>query len=306
MSSHYLKQLFKYLTYLIIVCIAFSWFAIQNNLLGFAYTDLTNYQLSKINNVTHIDMAIVGDSSAGNAIDANLLGKTLNKKAVSLALTGSFGYGGSYIMAKKAIQKGAKKILIVHTVDMITRPSYLDRRASVFLIRSFSDLLSLTDGIHHIIGLYLSKDIVTTAIKQTFKYLFSMEENHENNRSNPSEYDYIKQHNKINTESLNVKINTTLINNEKLYYLNKLSSYCNEKKVQCYYAHGPIHNSFCENNKEYLSRANSLIHDTGINLLSTKTYCMGDSEVGDSEDHIHPKYKNKSTEYYANLLRSKN
>jgi len=302
MNKNYLNQFFKYFAYLLIICIGFSWFAIQNNLLGFTYTDLTNYQLSKIENTNHVDIAIVGDSSAGNAIDANLLGKTLNKKAISLALTGSFGYGGSYIMAKKAIQKGAKEILVVHTVDMPTRPVYLDHRAGVFLIRSFSDLLSLTEGIHHVLGLYLSKDIVTTAIKQTFKYFFSNIDETENKRSDPREHDYIKQHKKINTENIDIKINSSLINENKLYYLNKLADYCKNQGVKCSYAHGPIHHSFCKNNSDYLSKVNTLISNTGISLLSEKPYCMNNNEVGDSEDHIHPNYKKKSTKGYINLL----
>ena len=302
MNINYLSQFFKYLAYLLIICIGFSWFAIQNNLLGFSYTDLTNYQLSKIENTNHVDIAVVGDSSAGNAIDANLLGKTLNKKAISLALTGSFGYGGSYIMAKKAIQKGAKEILIVHTVDMPTRPSHLDHRAGVFLIRSFSDLLNLTEGIHHVLGLYLSKDIVVTAIKQTFKYFFSSVDDNENKQTDPSEYDYIKQHGKINTKNIDIKINSSLINKDKLYYLNKLADYCKEQGIKCSYAHGPIHHSFCKNNSDYLSKVNTLISNTGISLLSEKPYCMNDNEVGDSEDHMHPNYKKKSTENYINLL----
>jgi len=304
MNINYLGQFFKYLAYLLIICIGFSWFAIQNNLLEFTYTDLTNYQLSKIDNIDYVDIAIVGDSSAGNGIDANLLGKMLNKKAISLVLTGSFGYGGSYIMAKKAIQKGAKEILIVHTVDMPTRPSYLDHRAGVFLIRSFSDLLNLTEGIHHVLGLYLSKDIVATAIKQTFKYFFSNVEGTENKRSDPSKYDYIKQHEKINAKNIDIKISSSLINKDKLYYLNKLANYCNEQKVKCSYAHGPIHHSFCKNNSDYLSKINTLISNTGINLLSEKPYCMNNDEVGDSEDHISVDLKNASTRYYYAILTS--
>lgn len=302
MNINYLSQFFKYLAYLLIICIGFSWFAIQNNLLGFTYTDLTNYQLSKINNTDYVDIAIVGDSSAGNAIDANLLGKTLNKKATSLALTGSFGYGGSYFMAKKAIQKGAKEVLIVHTVDMPTRPIYQDHRAGVFLIRSFSDLLNLTEGIHHVLGLYLSKDIVTTAIKQTFRHFFSSIDDSENKQSDPSKYDYIKQREKINSENIDIKISKALINEDKLYYLNKLADYCKEKDIKCFYVHGPIHHSFCKNNSDYLSKINTLINNTGINLLSEKPYCMDNNEVGDSEDHILPQYKNQSTSHYINLL----
>jgi len=302
MNKNYLRQFFKYFAYFLIICIGFSWYAIQNNLLGFTYTDLTNYQLSKIDNIDYVDIAVVGDSSAGNGIDASFLGKRLNKKAISLALTGSFGYGGSYIMAKKAIQKGAKEILIVHTVDMPTRPTYLDHRAGVFLIRSFSDLLNLTEGIHHVLGLYLSKDIVTTSIKQTFKYFFSNVDDTENKRSDPSKYDYIKQHGKINTENIDIKISSSLINENKLYYLNKLADYCKEKSVECFYAHGPIHHSFCMNNSDYLSKINTLIRNTSVILLSKKPYCMNNNEVGDSEDHIHSEYKKTSTESYINLL----
>jgi len=187
-------------------------------------------------------------------------------------------------------------------VDMPTRPTYLDHRAGVFLIRSFSDLLNLTEGIHHVLGLYLSKDIVTTSIKQTFKYFFSNVDDTENKRSDPSEYDYIKQHGKINAKNIDIKISSSLINEDKLYYLNKLADYCKEQGIKCSYAHGPIHHSFCKNNSDYLSKINTLINNTGINLLSEKPYCMNNNEVGDSEDHIHSELKSVSTAHYLDLL----
>ena len=167
----YLRTLLTTFTLLTLISISFSWYAIQNNLLGFTYTTLTDYQLTKIEHASNLDVAVVGDSSGGNAINSQLLGEQLGLNAISLSLTGAFGYGGSYIMARKAVQKGAKTIVLVHTMDMLTRPLYQDHRAGVFLIRSFSDLLDLVDNLHHLLSLYLSRDIVATSIKNSLKAL---------------------------------------------------------------------------------------------------------------------------------------
>ena len=304
MHQRYLSTLLKSLLLLTLLCIGFSWYAIQNNLLGFVYTTLTNYQLAKIEEVSNIDLAIVGDSSGGNAINSQLLGEQLGMKAISLSLTGAFSYGGSYIMARKAIQKGAKTVVLMHTMDMLTRPLYQDHRAGVFLIRSFSDLLDLSDNLHHILNLYLSRDIVATAIKQTFKHWKGNKAHEEDERSQPHLYDYIKQGAPLEAHQIDIQLSENMINESKLYYLNKTAELCTARKVRCYYSYGPIHHSFCKQNRPYLIRSNALIRSSGLQLLSEQPYCIEDRMVGDSEDHIIPQLKHLSTQYYGELLSS--
>lgn len=294
----YLQTLITTFVILALVSIGFSWYAIQNNLLGFTYTELANYQLNKIKDAPPLDIAVVGDSSGGNAINSQLLGEQLNLNAISLSLTGTFGYGGSYIMARHAIQKGAKTIVLVHTMDMLTRPLYQDHRASIFLIRSLSDLLELTSNLHHVLSLYLSRDIVATAIKQTFKALTKRKVEY----SPPLSSDYIQQSSPIDASGIRYDLSKKMIKPEKLYYLQQLSLVCKSNNIDCFYAYGPIHHSFCKNNQDYIEHSNQLIQSSGIKLLTTQPYCMENHEIGDSEDHILPSYKPLSTRHYANLI----
>lgn len=300
----YLKTVFITFTLLTLISIGFSWYAIQNNMLGFTYTTLTDYQLTKIKQAPNLDIAIVGDSSGGNAINSQLLGEQLGVNAISLSLTGAFGYGGSYIMARKAAQKGASTIVLVHTMDILTRPLYQDHRAGVFLIRSFSDLLHLVDNLHHLLSLYLSRDIVATAIKQTFKELKQDSKRIEaDNQSRPHVYDYIQQGEPMDTSHIDSSLSESMIRPNKLYYLQQLAEFCNANQIRCLYAYGPIHYSFCQQSDGYLERSNQLIESTGITLLTQSPYCMEDHEVGDSEDHISPPLKALSTRYYAKEIR---
>ena len=61
-------------------------------------------QLDKIKDNKNVEIAFVGDSSLGNAIDARLVGELTGKKTINAALTGSFAIQGSLNMARRIYQ----------------------------------------------------------------------------------------------------------------------------------------------------------------------------------------------------------
>ena len=115
-----------------ILILILSIYGIKNSYTG--SVAIANYQLNKIQDIDiDIDIVIVGDSTGGNGIDSNIFKNILGRNVVSLSLGANFGYDGTYYMAKEAIDRGAKTVVIVHSVDMLTREYELTLRHLMFL-----------------------------------------------------------------------------------------------------------------------------------------------------------------------------
>jgi hypothetical protein len=84
------------------------------------------YQIEKLEQSRDraIEAIIVGDSAAGNAIQADLFSKITGKSTIHVALTGSYGFVGSLNMVKQArrVHPEIQNVIIVHTLDMWFRP----------------------------------------------------------------------------------------------------------------------------------------------------------------------------------------
>ena len=266
--------------------------ALHLDMLGFGNARLVKYQIDKIKNENTIEMAIVGDSSGGNAIDSDLFEKLLDKKTISLSLTGGFGYAGSYSMIKKAINKGAKTILIIQSVDMLTRDFRNSDNAIIFLEKP--SILEMDD-----MSLLLNYKMIFSALKGWIKFIIGYDTYDINDLA---KYDYIPQLANYK-EKKYTNLESFSFENEKLYYLDKIVNFCNDKKVNCIYDYGPIHKSFCMNNREYIKKSTQFILKTGIKTMGLENiYCMQDQETGDSIEHVDYKYKSKITKFYARKL----
>ena len=72
------------------VCAVGIWGVFFDELFGFQI--LNNYQIKKTQTLQNIDTVFVGDSSLGNALDAQHFSSLSGKDSVNLALTGLYGY----------------------------------------------------------------------------------------------------------------------------------------------------------------------------------------------------------------------
>ena len=96
------------------------------NRINLSLTDndiIKNYQINKVNqnNFSSTNILFVGDSSCGNAINAEYFTKLSHQKTSNLALTGSWGILGSLGMIKKAKNKNIiiKNIIIIQTLYIL-------------------------------------------------------------------------------------------------------------------------------------------------------------------------------------------
>lgn len=293
------------LSVVVLVLLAVNSFYIlqdEPGMIGFEYTKLIGYQKDKLKNTDHIDMAIVGDSSGGFAIDADRMSKSFNENVMSLCLTGAFGYGGSYSMAKQAVNKGAKKILIVQNVSIPRNSIGEGKKAAVLLGDSATMLIEESESLPYAVPLLLSNDIVIKSVIARINKIVYGKKNVVDINGRIRN-DYVIQARKKDFSNLKIHWFPNEVNREKFYYLKKLAILCKKNNVTCLYAHGPIYETFChERNKLYLNVINRYIKSTGITLLSEEPYCMSNDVIGDMPKHIAPQFKDKTTDYYITLL----
>jgi hypothetical protein len=296
-----------------ILILILSIYGIKNSYTG--SVAIANYQLNKIQDIDiDIDIVIVGDSTGGNGIDSNIFKNILGRNVVSLSLGANFGYDGTYYMAKEAIDRGAKTVVIVHSVDMLTREYELTLRHLMFLheIVLSNNIISNFFGFLKII---LNKDFIfenlKAFIKNDFPITLSILENIFNFHTRPVvtakdifNFDYIPQGEKINNKNITLDLEVKSIKSKMLPNLFKLASYCKDKQVDCLYFYGPVHNSFCEKGGDYMLASSKAILSTGISFVSNDIYCMESEEIGDGYDHIHPNYKHMSTKFYAEKVKN--
>lgn len=254
---------------------------------------LLSYQENKLKKFSNIPIKtiIVGDSAAGNAIDAIYFSSLSKQATINLSLSGSYGLIGSLNMIKKAIKehKEIKNILIIQTPDIWRRALPL---TSYFKTRS-DELYKSSKLIDNIYSKYISFIFNTKEIKWFLKNL-------KNDKKYNIENDYIKQSSKkFSNGKKHLDINETLeknVHNDKINELIFLDKFCLEKNLNCIFMHAPIHEDLLNNSKDARKNINDSIIKNAKNITFIPSYYyLQANKVGDSEDHVDTKYKSEST-----------
>lgn len=288
---------FPILTVLLIISIGVKGLFVDNI---FGYQSLYAYQLDKITQAENVETVFIGDSSLGNAINAELYTELSGSKAINISLTGIYGYAGSYNMMKKVISQETKNVVLMQTLDILKREvsyegylmtlgnlddvmelSYVERNK---LLSSFFKLVTSPDNLYKIIESYFKKKSLGEII----------------------ENDYVKQ-------GAPLKIGdhrgfSLRANKDKTYFIRKIIAYCKNNNINLTYTHGPIHETIGRQSSEYINKINGYLtqlnnHDTTPNLtIITDIILIDDLHIGDNRDHVHPNYKNLYTEKYFKLI----
>ena len=112
---------------------------------------LLRYQIAKADYLKGknraVDLVIIGDSSSGNAIDAEYLSRVSGKNIENFALTGSFGFSGAlYMMRKIHTDFGTDKFLLIYTPDIWHRKLEKGPIYKLLPFYDFADYASMTEG----------------------------------------------------------------------------------------------------------------------------------------------------------------
>jgi len=264
---------------------------------------LRKYQFSKFeNNNKDIDTVFIGDSSCGNAINANLFDAKTGLKSYNLALTGSFGVESDINMLKHSLKHFPKlqNVIFIHTLNIWGRDfSYTGFFDTLY---SFLDLLHydyLTDN--NLLAEYL---IYKTNPKEI---VWLLEKNKIKNSINTS-LDYNEQKTKkfsnglIELSSVENYDEFNLANHKKLVY-NEFEEICKKNNLQCFYANGPILENIYTAEKTKIDSMIKKLNLFNKNIIFIpKVFTYPVNMIGDSEDHIDPNYKDKVTLDYIGIL----
>ena len=273
-------------------------------------------QLEKIKNTKGVEIALVGDSSLGNSIDAKLVEKLTGKKTLNLALTGSFGYSGSYNMARRvydANKDTLKFIVIEQTLDVAGRGVSADlyRKTECItcsdslpvLLSSLTDKTFFTAYFNSWIDAFINKNYV----QSRWKRIHPPEKKKVTDTEGQMDYDpKVDYYGQLKLHPLGDDVvkdqNIPTIYASSKMYLRFLKSFCDEKKITCVYLHGPIYAPLGRKYAGYREVLETEIEKNFGKPVAGGPYMMEKKEVGDSLDHVRPKYKDKTTKFYLEKI----
>lgn len=262
------------------------------------YRIIYNYRVAKIERIESEDTILVGDSTLGNTINAELFSQITSTRSVNLALLGIYGYAGSYNMIKKVVAKHQpKNIIIVHTLGMMTRDIAYD--GYMYSMSSVNDFFELTYPekiafIDTTINIFLS----IKNIQSSFQYYVEGET--KNLGVVELENDHLKQRGyQIDIDTFYVPSNIS-INPKKVKFLKKIVAYCQKHQINLIYIHGPILQDIGLHYN--IQEINRYIRSTGIVFIDDM-FWITPEKIGDTEDHVYPAYKDEYTRLYAEALK---
>jgi hypothetical protein len=303
-TRRYLGVLFALTGVLVVLYVLFN-AHVQFRETIFGYQELYAYQLEKVKRLPH-DVPItlfLGDSSLGNAIDADLFGRLSGTPSFSLALTGLYGYAGPYNMLKKAAEhRRVRNVVVMNTLDMAEREVAYD--GYLYSIGSMDDVRELTWGQRAHVGAALASALFTQS-NMTRVSRIALERYVLGKPPRPGSIvaDYIRQaHPTTVPERVPSPVSVERINPEKRVFLERIVAYCRARGVNLVYVHGPLLARDAWNVEPYVRAANRMLAETGITVVPHLVRIPPD-KLGDRDDHVRPEFKPEFTREYYRLLR---
>jgi hypothetical protein len=257
------------------------------------FMTLIDHQFAKLDGDLG-DTVFVGDSSLGNAIDAAHFGALSGGTATSLALTGAFGYAGSYAMLLRTIERRPPaNVVILHTADMLLRGadsddlSALERPAGAVgkAQRLWLDLMNLDQ------------------LERSLEFMRDRLRGKAAAAVTAIDGDYVRQGPPKPANPKAAGFRAERINPGKRRYLDRIAALCREHRLNCIYAHGPLLKPVCEKSDAYFVAADAIIRSTGLMLATEKSPCIDDADLGDATDHVAPHARKRFTELYFEALK---
>lgn len=238
------------------------------------YSVLEFYQNEKLKLIDNNSTIFFGDSSCGNGVNSKLFGEN----TYNLSLTGDYMTCGSLVQLNKLIdrKKTPKEIILMYTIEGYNKsliPRYkLDNKSFkdnfYNKIRSFKNLIKR----------------VVFKIKEPRLVI-------------DFENDYIKQKESL-VDYYPVEIDINLSSDNKKCIID-ISNLCKKYNIDYTFMIGPNINLI---EKTSLFKFKEFFETNQIKL-NTEYYRIPNTEIGDTNDHISPVFKSKSTKFYKKILK---
>ncbi|WP_395676637.1 hypothetical protein [Inquilinus sp.] len=264
------------------------------------YAPLLAYQLEKLDRSVGFDTVFVGDSSLGNAIDTETFDRLTGRRSANLALTGLFGYAGSYNMLRRAVETepGLRTVVIMQAADMMSRTD--DLRGYVLSTPRVLDP-EIPEALRWPVaeawvGELLDWQTLKLAIRAPLLRLLSRPV-----RDIVIENDYVKQ--ASSRAPFGPVLQAKDVVPGKLDFLRRIAELCQARNLTCVYAHGPLAAELLDRSHGFFQAADPLIESTGLPLAAPEPVPLADDQIGDTQNHAAPNEKAAMTAFYATMLR---
>ncbi len=284
--------------------------------LDFASSDndiIRRYQTQKIVSSEKIETLIVGDSSAGNAIDATYFTELSGDQTTNLALTGSFGLVGTYEMIHEVSvhHPELKNVIIIHTLDIWRRPFAkeglfeLRRGQNLFFWSSFFDRSPVLSYLEYAgqfknilragrallaktpLGSFIPSDAQILLIDETHDYLKQESSTYKNGEK---------------TLQGDEKL-SSLIDEDKQKIFSMIDNLCGERKLNCLYLHGPIHEMVYHNSLPEVEAIHEKLQSAENIVALEKIFEYKNNQMGDSINHVDVSGKRTVTKDYFDYVK---
>lgn len=266
---------------------------------------LLRYQEEKISNRARIaETVLVGDSSLGNAVDAALFGQITGAPAVSLALTGTFHYGGAYAQLKALAseQNRIRSVVLMYAVD--APASALSSDGSFFM-----SPMPIVVGLGTRTNLKLVKNYVQrlTDGSAAVDFLWRCATGRLDTTIPPELYlqDYAISFSQIKLEDNGFRIPQRAAHT-KGGFLPLIVELCAKQGWVCVYSHGPLVDYALELSgaeaANYFSSVEAEFIELGLTLATPKPVLLPSKQRGDTFFHVHPSFRVVTTRRYAEIL----
>jgi hypothetical protein len=276
------------------------------------------YQFRKIDAIDFDPkVVILGDSSAGNAIDAKLFSELAGQKTVNLALTGSFGLVGSLQMMEKVLEKQPriKNFVFMQTLDIWRRPFSREGFFEIsrgfrsdYVGNKFFDYGKFIDYLQYSTSLTNFKDILRPVKKELINSgLVPWLGQKRPSDTIDREHDYILQEKETYSNGKKqIKSDNKLSDliepaNREIYYA--IDKFCGDHALRCIYLHGPMHETVVKNSAKEIADINNIIGFYSRIIPIKDVLSLKNDQVGDSINHVSVEYKKNTTKLYYETVR---
>lgn len=255
--------------------------------------NLFDYQVRKIDQAGAVDIVFVGDSSLGNAIDADLFGRLAGAHTLNLALSGTYGVGASYNMIRRSFERHHPQLVVVmQSLKTMKRP---EAAAGYFFTTDHPQWSDLSPV--ELAKVYLSFRAASETVSE-------IRRNGLTRMATAMVGDYVPQQMRSTdrltpmAEVADEPLLPGMISREQLRFLRRIGAFCKAERIACLYASGPIYDGYCVQSAAYQAALAEAVREAGLTMVEGTPLCMPIDQVGDAVDHVKPEFKDEYTRRY--------
>jgi hypothetical protein len=260
---------------------------------------LLEYQLGKVGQGEVPDTAFFGDSSLGNAINADEWSRVSGKRAANFALTANYGYEGSYNMLRRVLAWGKPRHVIVMHIPSTpqTEPSSLG-----YWLTAPSFIAPIVTYMQMALDRYQMESSIRWLAAYGVPALRGQQLPPEALSDRHLVNDYIRQGDRgVKMDIDETPWPVSAIRDGIFTSLKRIGALCKEYALDCIYVHGPMVGPACQSN-DYFKEIASQIESAGLRVPVRLPVCLDPSEAGDRPNHVRPDLKTTYTKKYYDII----